>query len=408
MHNIILDTATIILGILFFLDTNISWVILYILLLAVCLAEPILTVINGRKLRPNDYIDGLLTLLALSVGSLILFFPSDFKYNMHILAGIWMLATAFLSAVNCVVILKDRQPHFMRTLLYTLYCVFMGLFLILGSKLSLKTWLLSLFAGFFFFTQGLRSLIIDLGRKYPNSRIAKIHWSLSLPLILSAFIPMGVWIRVHTNDDDIPDAARDKADLYVFIYMKGGGFERFGHIDIGYQGKIYSYGCHDPENRTLAGTFGDGVLIVSDQERFLRHAMYGEHKTVIAYGLKCKDEEKAIIEERIKNMMNRTVPWQPKYQRTGSDQDNDYASRVWKDTKASFFKFSSGRFRTYFVASTNCVLLADELIRGKNLNLISLSGFVTPGSYLEFLNTAYEQNSPVVISRRVLTEKAKD
>ncbi len=63
------------------------------------------------------------------------------------------------------------------------------------------------------------------------------------------------------------------------------------------------------------------------------------------------------------------------------------------------FKFSKGKFRTYFISSTNCVMLADELIRNRDLTLINLSGLVTPGAYLSFLNTEYLKPNSAVISR---------
>lgn len=53
------------------------------------------------------------------------------------------------------------------------------------------------------------------------------------------------------------------------------------------------------------------------------------------------------------------------------------------------YKFANGKFKTYFVFSTNCVLLADELLHCKELDLIPIGGIVTPGTYLEFLNTEY-------------------
>ena len=60
---------------------------------------------------------------------------------------------------------------------------------------------------------------------------------------------------------------------------------------------------------------------------------------------------------------------------------------------------AKGKFRTYFISSTNCVMLADELIRNKDLSLVYLSGLVTPGAYLSFLNSEYLKPNTPVISR---------
>ena len=72
---------------------------------------------------------------------------------------------------------------------------------------------------------------------------------------------------------------------------------------------------------------------------------------------------------------------------------------IYKETFCEMYKFSSGKFRTYFISSTNCVILADELIRNRDLRLIDLTGLITPGAYLSFLNTQYLKKNTPVISR---------
>ena len=78
---------------------------------------------------------------------------------------------------------------------------------------------------------------------------------------------------------------------------------------------------------------------------------------------------------------------------------HDYASRVYIHTHAEMYKFTKGKFKTYFIAGTNCVNLADDLIRSKDLNLIDLNGLVTPGAYLAFLNTEYLKKDSIVKTR---------
>ncbi|MBO7703888.1 MAG: hypothetical protein J6S26_05520, partial [Solobacterium sp.] len=116
------------------------------------------------------------------------------------------------------------------------------------------------------------------------------------------------------------------------------------------------------------------------------------------------DEQKAIVEKRIDRMMERTVPWKcaaALCHEAGEDMNacQDYASRVYKETFCDMFKFTNGKFRTYFISATNCVILADELIRSRDLSLVDLTGFVTPGAYLSFLNTEYLKQDSIVVSR---------
>ena len=288
------DLGGILLGILFLTMRPISWVIVTVLLLLLCLYEPIVSRISTHKgLRTNDSVDLALNCLAFAVGIPLLFSQGKYMYNIFFLVGVWMLAAAFLSAINCYVIARDRQAHFLRQFLYTIYAGLLGLFLILGASFSLKRWILSLLAGIFFTAYSLRAFLADYTRFFPDSWIARHRtWSLSLPLLFSAFVPMRAWVIIQQADQLPKDTT--PADLYVYVYCKGSGFERFGHIDIAYKGLIYSYGCHDPQNRTLGGTLGDGVLIVIDQKKFLQNAAESEDKTIIQYGLRLNEKQKEI------------------------------------------------------------------------------------------------------------------
>ena len=59
-------------------------------------------------------------------------------------------------------------------------------------------------------------------------------------------------------------------------------------------------------------------------------------------------------------------------------------------------KFKRGPFKTYFVFTTNCVKIADYLIRNEDLNLIGLRGIITPGDYLNFLYNSYLEGNGIV------------
>ena len=91
------------------------------------------------------------------------------------------------------------------------------------------------------------------------------HLRISIPVLISAIIPQRFFLSINalikTNklNPDAQVAPQASTDLEVFIYLKESGPESLGHVDISFQGKIYSYGCHDPHHRGLFGTLGDGV-----------------------------------------------------------------------------------------------------------------------------------------------------
>ena len=115
------DLAGILLGILFLSMRSISWIIVTVLLLLLCLYEPIVNRISTHKgLRTNDSVDLVLNCLAFAIGIPLLFAQGKYMYNIFFLVGVWMLAAAFLSAINCYVIARDRQAHFLRQFLFTI------------------------------------------------------------------------------------------------------------------------------------------------------------------------------------------------------------------------------------------------------------------------------------------------
>ena len=147
------------------------------------------------------------------------------------------------------------------------------------------------------------------------------------------------------------------------------------------------------------GTLGDGVLIRAEEKKFISYSAAGEDRTIVAYGITLTKAQEDILQERIDDLMARAVPWN-----CAAETDvnaHDYVSRVWKNTGCQLYKFTKGKFRTYFVASTNCVLLADTLIRSKQLHLVTPGGFITPGAYLAFLNDAYQRKEGNVKERKI-------
>jgi hypothetical protein len=204
---------------------------------------------------------------------------------------------------------------------------------------------------------------------------------------------------------DTVEARQADDELEIFIHLKAARTDSFGHVDISFRDFIFSYGLHDFKSRYLNGTFGDGVLIMVDRKKFIEYSIQSENKTIVAFTLKLDPKQIKLIEQRMISMLERTVPWYPAG--VSDALINDYASRVYRNTQAQFYKFSAGMFKTYFFVSTNCVLLVDYFVHFKELGLIRLNGLITPGSYFNFLNEAFQRSSPMVM-RRIVYEKLKN
>ena len=70
-------------------------------------------------------------------------------------------------------------------------------------------------------------------------------------------------------------------------------------------------------------------------------------------------------------------------------------------TGAQFYKFKSGKFKTYFVMGTNCVLLADEIIGKTGSDVIDMNGIIAPGTYQDYLEKEYQKESGLVVNKKI-------
>ncbi len=408
--NIPVDLLAIIIGILFLIHSNASWKVLYILTVVFFFYTPAAMIINLlHHDKQKTKLDTFLIIFDFLFAIYILSVPAKFMSFVYVFVGWWIVAHGLISFINFYVCLQDRLKGAPQKLFNGIFSILLGTFLIWSPNMGSKSWLLAAAAGVYFCFYGGISLLthLNLAKKEYGRKHTAV--TVSLPVILNAFLPLRAYVSIHhllQDSNGLPLKAEEPHDLEVYLYLNGHGPESFGHLDIAYKGTIYSYGCHDPQNRKLMGTLGDGVLIQSDQRKFLQNALDGEKKIVVGYGIRLNDTDRQKLEKRIAEMMARTVPWKclaeiAEEKHEDDSQIHDYASRVYKHTHAKMFKFSQGKFRTYFVGSTNCVLLADELIRNPDLRLIDLNGFVTPGAYLSFLNTQYIAKGTAVISRSV-------
>lgn len=394
-----------VIGVLFFFAGRISWTVLYAAVTAYCLLEPLRTFLlirSGRRRSPVP--DTRRSLFNLLCGTVLLMHPSLFPVSMDVCAGIWMTGSAFLSAVDAWVCRNDGRRGAGSRILHAVIAMLLALFLFFGKAMRIKAWLLSLASGIFFVLCGLQGMAARIRMAHPDGWLSRhASWSLSVPLLLSVFYPLQACISLRALRSAPPDDAPDIApDLWVYFYLKDTGMEVFGHVDIACGDTVYSYGCHDPRSRRLMGTLGDGVLIRCPRQAFLDANAAIDGKTIVGYGLRLSEEQKNILARKLDGLISRTVPWHCAAEEAADPAaENDYASRMWKAAHCSFFKFTGGKFRTYFVATTNCVLLADTLIRSRELSLISPTGIVTPGSYLTFLNQEYLLHNPAVPVRTV-------
>lgn len=328
--------------------------------------------------------------------------PSSYVRLFPFIMGWYILLQAIARFFKFAVYLADKLKYKFFVLAEAIITLLFGIFLVIEPLQYLIY--LSYYVGSYFIFYGLSDLLKALN-KLVLSKDA--HYAMPVPIIIATMLPKSTL----NNILDITNVElEDKpSDLEIFIYLRADGFGQFGHMDFCYKNKTYSYGCFDPHNQKLMGSYGDGVLVVCDRDKFIKHGNVIKKATIIKFGLTLNQNQIDLIETRIEDMMARTIPHLSDAEideinnrlKTGPDAYDNYISNLYLTTKAKTYKFTKGKFKTYFVATTNCVDVVDEILQMKNLDLLNIKGILTPGTYLDFLNNEYLANSKIVTSRYV-------
>lgn len=390
---ILASLVTITIGIFFIIDYEKLWLMIRFFSLIV-LGIASLNYLQNIILRQHNILHySLITLFFFFLFLIILLNNSLFHSFITIFYILLSLGLTFGFLVTYYVFRQDQQPWSGFIFLEALISFCFAIILIINYEKNLFS--LALIWGIYLIIFGFSRLLESL-----NVLLNQHHqwrFSISLPIFFSSLSTISYYhdyqrlIKHH----HLTPLTKPKASnqLIISIYLNNQGFDRLGHVDLSFKGKTYSYGCHDKKSRKLNGSLGDGVLFVCDYQKYLTMAL-NEGRMAITYTYQLGKKEEEIIQERIDQLLKRATPWYP----LGYTDPNcnDYASRVYRHTAANFYKFNYGRFKTYFVFSTNCVLLSDEILKSPQLNLINLNGVITPGAYINFLNHEFYTNQTIV------------
>ncbi len=392
VSTVAISIILLIIGILFIINYESFWFIIYIFI-TIYFSINIINKIINKKFNLAFIID--------FIGIYILIFHRVFYFNLiYVLLGWWLLLNAFILFVESYISKKDSLDNTLSNLLKAIFNTLLGTTLILGILKS--PIILSNTVGIYLIIISIIELINFLIDVLPLNIKSKI--SLSMPIILSMLVPSRAYVSIDKlikQNKVIPNDKVSNNGIEILIHVKKEGNESIGHVDVAIDNYVYSYGLHDPNSRKLYGTLGDGVLFKVDKQSFLKQGIHQEDKMIISYTLNTTENQLEIIKNRLSKLLENTYSFKSQAQIFKEENKPynsyvDYASRVYRFTNAKMFKFRKGKFKTYFVATTNCVLLSDYLVRSNELNLIKVNGIVTPGTYLQFLTNDLINKNGVV------------
>lgn len=233
---------------------------------------------------------------------------------------------------------------------------------------------------------------------------------INLPVIIAAFFPAEQLNRFNRflqgekrEHQKVYSRIRDKqkpVDLEVLVHTSDQNlFGMIGHVDICYQGKVISYGSYDVFSERLFGTIGDGVLFKVDKDAYIELCKQESKKTLFGYGLYLTDEQKIAVEKRLAEIDDLLEMWNPPADL--KDDEHTYAYKLKHGLGAQLYKFKTSQFKTYFILSTNCCLLADSIIGQAGTAILDMRGIITPGTYQSYLQYEFESANDLVVARSI-------
>lgn len=303
--------------------------------------------------------------------------------------------------------------------------LFFGAFAGIMLVTDMRTDAFLIISGIYCILYGSTTLLDFINQVFPqrakNSLKRKIRFS--LPVFISTFIPLNTLRRINeyiaANDEMPPFEQIDKGDfdppdLEVMVHVSNNGSGKIGHLDLFIDGKVISYGNHDWSSHKFFAVFGNGILFTAEKKPYLEFSVTHDRKMIFSYGFRLTAEQLCAVRKKIEELKASTVPWKPPYQIAFEEKGenarlndyHDYCSKLWAGTHADFFKFRKGKFKTYSVLSTNCVLLTDEILGKTGADIVFINGIASPGIYYDYLEKLYLTPGSMVISKTIYDRKS--
>lgn len=341
-------------------------------------------------------------------------------YFAAIFVGIYQLFTALINFITFYLYRKDGVQPRIRYLIDGIWLSLLGsasLF-VSGTQLVVQT----IVIGGYLILYGLTNLRDGfLFEEALEQQSLKRHVRLTLPLFLAALVPRMTLEKVNNyladNKDQTAQSVYNSQKnitetpiLEIFVHVGEEGFGAVGHVDLSYKGQVYGYGSYDVLSERLGGAIGDGVLFKAERQAYVDFCNQ-EGMTMLGYQLNLRPEQEEAIETRLAEIDNLLLPWNPSPEKVSKTADGQpiemYAYRMKEAIHAELFKFRKSKFKTYFVLSTNCVLLADSVIGQAGTDILGMRGFIAPGTYQSYLDQEYEKPYGLVVAKNIYYRKEK-
>lgn len=391
--SIIINLIYIYIGILFLINPNISldsFKILGIIIIITSITKNILTPIFIKKKQ----IKLIKIIITIGIGLLLFLFSNKVLIISTRIYGIYALLQGTADGINLIIYKNEK----IKEKIYIIIKFIINLiFSYLGLKNPNENYIyLSFIFGLYLIFQGLCEILYMINFKN-NIRIAS-------PLLLTGLLPRQLIKRIKSENIDFNDSKDN--DLEISIHMAKNGSAAFGHGELSFENKIYSYGCYNYHNRKLFGLIGDGILGVFDRNSYIKYCIEDKNRFILSYGFKLTEKEKHLLRKKIQDIINNCPEWFP-----DSHYKKTYISKMPDDiyykADGKFYKFINGPYKTFFLLRNNCVSVCNMFFESSKMTkLLKIDGIISPGTYYNYLEKMYKRKENNIVSK-ILYNKDK-
>lgn len=366
-------------------------------------------IFHGSK--PKKTINRLLSISTFAIGIFFFSKPNTFLSLFPIIFGFYMLLNGIIKLLAYMIYKEQKLKGYHPTLLSSIIDFIFSFTTITNPSENINklTIILGLYLILFGLTH-LYDLIKDLFPKLFKSKKRRIR--VTLPIIISALIPYGIYTKINNVLDKYSTPvyiknknASGKVDLEIFIHVKDSLIGSIGHADLCFENKVYSYACYDDNSKRLFESIADGMLcIIKSKSKYLKFCTNYSKKTIFSFGITLSDKQKDRIKEELKKMQEYAYRWKCEQELT-IEECTDFASTLYKHTDVQYYKFHKGKWKTYFLFTTNCVKLVDKVLGVTGSDVLNVNGLITPGAYYNYLNKEFKRKNSNVIKKTIYTSK---
>jgi len=367
--------------------------------------------------KPNKDIKLFIKIFNVIISILALIFNEYSIAIVPIIFSAYSLLNAFINSLNFILLKINKIKGGYKLLFFGLFYLLIGVIILLGPIVHLDFVLLVL--GIYSILLGF-SFVFDYLEINHFRRFFKIR--ICLPSILEVFIPLSVLQKVNrkiNNDEEIVLEEKKEninPDLEIFVHVTQNGFGTLGHMDIYFNGEFISYGNYDINSYKLYDGIGRGILfIIKDKQKYIDFCIEDNKKTLFSFGIKLNEKEKKQIEKNINKVKENLKEWYPPYVQAKNKNKKakikdymDYSSRLYRTTSADFYKFKTGKFKSFSVLGNNCVSFANKIIGSVLKDKFKFYGVLTPGSYYDYLEREFMKKGSIVVSKKIYTKSSKN